>query len=570
MNDLFTLALTFSNGCKNSTYFSDWVKSYLLAHGIDTYVFNPGASFRGLHDSLAMDDYNEIIMTCHEEIAVSFAHGYYKASGKIICVVIHANVGLLHSSMAIFNAWCDRVPLLCLVGNGPLDAAKRRPWIDWIHTAHDILAPIRGYTSFSSVSTDQWGIANDIKRAIRIAVSESHLGPAVVALDSYLQETHTEPKVINLGLADIKKKRIELQSEELIRISKLLSQAKKPLFIIERAGRQKGIMNALINLSKCLGYDIPVIECGYYENAITINNENLWFRVETVIFDEYPDLIITLDTIDPLGYLSSIIDINLLSETVFININTPGLFPSGWSSDTGIDPPGSIYNCDIVHFLNKLSQIIPTTNKKIENYLRHKTLTSSKLSMIIKKIYFTLEKNNIDYRIVNGGSNETDKIIRHTFNFKSESQFLGMNGGGGLGYGLPASMGAAFSIFKYTPETLSIAFLGDGDFMYTPSSLWTASAKKIPLLIIIVNNGEYSNSLTHAQDIAHKRSRSTSPRIATTFDESTIDFEKLAQSFSIESSSVDGNDLKILSEKVKKAIRFINKTNKSYILNVKV
>ena len=119
-------------------YFSDLVVAFFDQHGIDYVAFNPGASFRGIHDSLVCADNAAIapaiVMACHEEIAVAIAHGYFKASGRHMAVLIHANVGLLHASMAIFNAWCDRVPLLLIGGNGPIDASKRRPWIDWIHT----------------------------------------------------------------------------------------------------------------------------------------------------------------------------------------------------------------------------------------------------------------------------------------------------------------------------------------------------------------------------------------------------------------------------------------------------
>ncbi|WP_233094847.1 thiamine pyrophosphate-binding protein [Pseudomonas simiae] len=111
-------------------YFSDLLVDLLINQGIEYVCFNPGASFRGIHDSLVHHPdpaVPAILMCCHEEISVAMAHGYYKASGKHMAVLVHANIGLQHASMAIFNAWCDRVPLLVLGGNGPIDAALRRP-----------------------------------------------------------------------------------------------------------------------------------------------------------------------------------------------------------------------------------------------------------------------------------------------------------------------------------------------------------------------------------------------------------------------------------------------------------
>src|SRR5918996_74589 len=119
---------------------SDAIAAMLRALDIPYLALNPGASYRGLHDSIVNYLGNErpqMLLCLHEEAAVAIAHGYAKASGRMMGVVLHSNVGLMHGSMAIFNAWCDRVPMLILGATGPWDAAKRRPWIDWIHTSAD-------------------------------------------------------------------------------------------------------------------------------------------------------------------------------------------------------------------------------------------------------------------------------------------------------------------------------------------------------------------------------------------------------------------------------------------------
>src|SRR5688500_6866455 len=122
----------------SAEYGSDLVVDLLRAAAIEYVAFNPGATFRGLHDSLV--NYGgpgapQHILCCHEEIAISVAHGYAKAKGKPMAAITHNVVGLQHASMAIFNAFCDRVPIVVLGGTGPMDTTKRRPWIDWIHTA---------------------------------------------------------------------------------------------------------------------------------------------------------------------------------------------------------------------------------------------------------------------------------------------------------------------------------------------------------------------------------------------------------------------------------------------------
>src|SRR5437870_12819072 len=128
---------------------SDGIAAMLRALDIPYLALNPGASYRGLHDSIVNYLGNEkpqMLLCLHEESAIAIAHGYAKASGKMMGAVVHSNVGLMHASMAIFNAWCDRVPMLILGATGPWDAARRRPWIDWIHTASDQGALVRDYT----------------------------------------------------------------------------------------------------------------------------------------------------------------------------------------------------------------------------------------------------------------------------------------------------------------------------------------------------------------------------------------------------------------------------------------
>src|ERR671921_3000129 len=93
---------------------SDAVAEMLRALEIPFIALNPGASYRGLHDSLVNHLGNErpqIVVCLHEEHAVALAHGYAKVTGRPLAVALHANVGLMHATMALFNSYCDRVPM---------------------------------------------------------------------------------------------------------------------------------------------------------------------------------------------------------------------------------------------------------------------------------------------------------------------------------------------------------------------------------------------------------------------------------------------------------------------------
>src|SRR3954449_6558959 len=127
---------------------SDAVAEMLRALEIPYVALNPGASYRGLHDSLVNhlgNERPELIVCLHEEHAVAVAHGYAKVTERPMAAALHANVGLMHATMALFNAYCDRVPLLAIGGTGPVDAAQRRPWIDWIHTTTDQAGLVRSF-----------------------------------------------------------------------------------------------------------------------------------------------------------------------------------------------------------------------------------------------------------------------------------------------------------------------------------------------------------------------------------------------------------------------------------------
>src|ERR1700749_3906385 len=117
---------------------------------------NPGASFRGLPDSVVNHlegERPDLVLCLHEEHAVAVAHGYAKVTERPMAVALHTNVGLMHATMALFNAFCDRVPLLVLAASAPLDAARRRPWIEWIHTSADQGALIRPFVKWDDQPT---------------------------------------------------------------------------------------------------------------------------------------------------------------------------------------------------------------------------------------------------------------------------------------------------------------------------------------------------------------------------------------------------------------------------------
>ena len=170
---------------------SDAVALMLRELDLPYVALNPGASYRGLHDSLVNLLGNrdpQMLLCLHEEHAVAIAHGYFKATGRPMGAIVHSNVGLMHATMAIFNAWCDRAPVFVLGATGPVDAAKRRPWIDWIHTAQDQGALIRNFTKWDDQPASVPAAAKSLLRAWRMMMTPPR-GPVYVCLDAALQES---------------------------------------------------------------------------------------------------------------------------------------------------------------------------------------------------------------------------------------------------------------------------------------------------------------------------------------------------------------------------------------------
>src|ERR1700733_4808286 len=173
---------------------SDVVADTLRALQIPYIALNPGASYRGLHDSIVNYLGNEtpqMLLCLHEEAAVAIAHGYAIVTGKAMAAAVHSNVGLFHATTAIFNAWCDRLPILVLGATGPVDAAKRRPWIDWIHTAADQGAIVRNYTKWDDQPASPAAAREALLRGFWIA-NTAPQGPVYINLDADMQESVLE------------------------------------------------------------------------------------------------------------------------------------------------------------------------------------------------------------------------------------------------------------------------------------------------------------------------------------------------------------------------------------------
>src|SRR5690242_3209890 len=235
---------------------SDAAALMLREIGLSYVALNPGASYRGLHDSLVNHLGNrdpQMLLCLHEEHAVAIAHGYAKVTGRPMAVVVHSNVGLFHATMAIFNAWCDRMPVLILGATGPVDAVKRRPWIDWIHTARDQGAIVRNYVKWDDQPASPTAAREAVLRANWIA-NTTPRGPTYVNLDAGMQEEKLVEAVNPVNAERFMPVVAAAADAAAVRAAvNLLGGAKHPVILAGRVSRDLDAWKERVALAERLG-----------------------------------------------------------------------------------------------------------------------------------------------------------------------------------------------------------------------------------------------------------------------------------------------------------------------------
>ena len=325
---------------------SDVVADTLRALQIPYIALNPGASYRGLHDSIVNFLGNEtpqMLLCLHEESAVAIAHGYAKVTGKAMAAAVHSNVGLFHATMAMFNAWCDRFPVIVLGATGPVDAAKRRPWIDWIHTARDQGAIVRNYTKWDDQPASPAAAREAIIRATWIA-NTSPMGPVYINLDAEMQEAKLSEPLAPIDTARFMPQANPMASAELIQqAAAMLKAAKHPVILMGRVSRSVDGWNERIALAETLNAKVISdlkIGCGFPTDhplhaGAPASNAMVPEAIEAL---KAADVILALDWVDLAGGLRAALGMEPPKAKV-INVSADFHIHNGWSMDYEILPP---------------------------------------------------------------------------------------------------------------------------------------------------------------------------------------------------------------------------------------
>ncbi len=551
-----------------STSGGDFMVDVLKTLDIDYLAMNCASSFRGLHEAVLNHGGNtkpEILTCPHEEIAVHMAQGYAKIEGKPIAMICHGVVGLQHATMAMYNAWCDRVPVIVMGGN-IIEANKRGPGAEWVHAAIDPGAIVRDFTKWDDQPTSLQHFAESAVRAYKVAMTPP-MAPVMLSLDAELQEN---------PIADAETLRIpklskvippQGDSAALAELATMLVNAETPVIIVDRMARTPAGMARLVELAETL-------QCAVIDNAGRMNFPsrhplNMSFRRAII---KQADVIVAMEVNELWGSLNSFSDRivrsskpNYKQGAKIVTLGSRDLYMKANYQDFGryqeVDLTiGGDAEASLPTLIEQVKRLTDD-GKKSKFAERGKKLAAAKLAAVEQaksdatigwdaspittarlcaEVYGQIKDE--DWSLVGTAIRLT--WPHRLWNFDKPYQWNGVSGGAGVGYNLPASLGAALANKKH--GRLTLAFGGDGDFLFAPSTLWTAAHHRIPLLYIVHNNRAYHQEYMYLQAMAARHGRGiTNTATGITITDPNVDFATLARGFGVhgEGPIIDPKDL---------------------------
>ena len=530
---------------------SDVIADLLRALEFPYIALTPGASFRGLHDSLVNYLGNtrpEILLCVHEESAVALAHGYARVTGRPLPVALHANVGLMHATMAIFNAWCERIPMLLLGGVGPVDAVKRRPWVDWIHTSRDLGALVRGYTKWDDQPASVPSALEAIVRAERIATTLPH-GPVYVSLDAAIQEEALAAPVPLPALERLRAATPAVPPQEIVQqIAGLLNAARMPLLMIGRVSSEPAAFARRVALAERAGAlvltDIKTGASFPTPHRLQPFPPSLYVTGDASQLIRDADLIVSLDWIDLGGTLAQACG-GALPRAKVVQCSLDQYVHNGWNMDyqalpptdvAVLAPPDALVSA-LIDVLGPGPQAAASWftrpeeeaegTRDVEELAKVSATSAADPCMPLEDLARTVTTTLAPHRpsYVRLPLGWPGKYCR----FEHPQDYIGFDGGGGIGSGPGMAVGAALAMRDLGSDRLPVAILGDGDYLMGVTALWTGVHYRVPVLIVAANNESFFNDELHQERIARLRNRPVENRwIGMRMSEPAIDLAALA------------------------------------------
>jgi acetolactate synthase-1/2/3 large subunit len=564
---------------------SDFMVDVIKSLGFEYVAANPGSSFRGLHESLINYGGNsgpELLTCCHEESSVAMAHGYAKIEGKPMMVMAHGTVGLQHASMAIYNAYADRVPVYVVLGN-ILDAAYRRSIVEWTHSVQDAAAMVRDYTKWDDAPVSLTHFGASAVRAYKTAMAPP-MGPVVIVADAVLQE---EP----IPDADRKTLRVPkltlaappaADSAAIAEAARLLVAADNPVIVAGRCAQTPAGLASLVELAETL--QAPVQDRPFRLRMNFPTRHPLYgggsvTEADVVLGLEVPDFwnathtqtpvsrtgMQSRSTTKPGAKLISISSIDLISKSNYQDFGAYTEVDLAMAADAEATLPALVEACKRLvtkdrkrAFESRGAKFAEASRRQVETTLDQAAwgwdaspITTARLSAEL----WNAIKND-DWSLV------SDVVFlsfwpTRLWNFDKHYQYIGGQGAYGIGYGAPAAVGAALANRKH--GRLSVNIQCDGDLNYAPGVLWTAAHHRIPLLTVMHNNRAYHQERMYVQDMAARAERGIDrANIGTAITDPNIDYATMAKAYGVFSEGPIDNP-KDLGPAIRRAIEVVKR-----------
>ena len=495
---------------------SDALAELLSQLGLRYVALVPGSSYRGLHDSLVNYGGNrdpQMLVCLHEEHAIAIAHGYAKVTGRPMAAAVHSNVGLMHATMAIYNAYCDRVPMLVIGATGPVDAAQRRPWIDWIHTSTDQGALIRAYSKWDDQPASVEAALESLASAYSITRAAPS-APTYVCLDVSLQE---QPLAMPPEIPDVRRDaspRSHGPDQKAVSTTlEYLGEARRPLFLLGRLGRDEEDWNRRVALAERYGALVvsdlkngAVFPTGH---PLHPNPPGIFLPAASAELIRSADLILSLDWIDLAGTIVTAGHGGQPVPARIVSCTTDSALRNGWSKDSfGREPVDLSVPADPDLLVRALLE--SDAPAKPGEWSAQAASPASSGSSSGPDIFMS----DLAGALRDALAGAPASLIRIPLGWDGADleashplDYLGQDGGAGIGSGPGMAVGAALALEG--SGRLPVAVLGDGDFLMGGTAIWTAAHYRLPLLILVANNSFYYNDVVHQERIAQRRQRPT-------------------------------------------------------------
>jgi acetolactate synthase-1/2/3 large subunit len=530
----------------------DFMVDVLKSLDIEYLATMCASTFRGLHESIINYGGNSQpeILTCpHEEITVSMAQGYAKIAGKPMAAICHGTVGLQHASMALYNAWCDRVPIYVLIGN--IASANRRLYdFEWQHSALDAAGPVRDFLKWDDQPANLQHFAESAVRAYKVAITPP-MGPVLLSLDQFLQE---DPIRDRASLQIPRLTRLTPPTGDpaaLDELARMLVAAEYPLLICGRVARTPATMERLVELAETL--QCAVLDTGRRMNFPSHHplaggkaaQADLIVGIEVdSVFNATHALRDRIERATPSTIRPGTKFVTLGCSDLYLKANYQD-FQRYEGVDLAIAGDGEDSLPLLIELVKKRigagggqtqreargKKLAQEHNDALERAREQATIGWDASPITPARLCAELyaQISDLDWSLV---ASDGLSWPRRLWNFDRPYRWNGGSGGSGIGYMAPAAAGAALANKPH--GRLSVCIQTDGDLMFVPSTLWTAAHHRIPILYVMHNNRAYHQEYMYLQAMADRRQRGIDKaHIGTTLIDPNVDFATVARGYGV-------------------------------------